>query len=208
MNERATQILFVDAADSTGIEHRMERLVPWVLHSDRAYYSVLLARHDTPHKLAERIASPDSEISLLNMRLLIANDEIAGGFIAFSGRQLLRRREADVVDLYRNTDPHLRPELRRRLKDLLHLFAPVGPDDYYLSKMQLYPGMNGPALSQPLIQECIRRARGAGFERIRVDMDADCEIMVDVCRERGFEILRRGEAPIAGIQYLNMALRL
>lgn len=208
MNDHEMQLFFVDAVDSPGIEYRMERLVPWVLHSDRQYYRVLFAHHDTPKKLAERIACPDSEVSLLNMRLLIADDEIAGGYIGFSGRQLLRRREADVVDLYRDTEPHQRAELRRRLKDLLHLLAPVGPNDFYVSKMQLYPGMNGPALSQPLMEECIQRARRSGFERIRIDVDCDGEIIADLCREHGFEIIRRGEAPIAGIQYLNMALTL
>lgn len=208
MNKRLTQLLFVDAVDSPGIEHRMERLVPWVLHSDREYYSVLLEHHDTRHKLAQRICDPDSELSLHNMRLLIADDEIAGGFIGFSGHQLLRRREADVVDLYRDTEPHLRPELRRRFQDVLHLFAPVAPNDFYLSKIQLYPGMNGPALSHPLMEECIQRAHGAGFERIRVDVDTECEVIGDVLGENGFEVLSRGEAPIAGIEYQNMALPL
>lgn len=208
MNDRTPQILFVDAVDSPGIEQRMERLVPWVLHSDRAYYSVVYAHHDTRQTLTDRICDPDSEIALQNMRLLIADDRIQGGFIAFAGRQLLRRREADVVDLYRHTEPHLRGELRRRLKDVLQLFAPVAPNDLYVSKMQLYPGMNGPALSQPLMEECIRKARGAGFERIRVDVDTESEIFADVFHQAGFEVIDRGEAPIAGIQYLNMALDL
>lgn len=208
MTDRQPQIVFVDAIDCPGIEQRMNRLVPWILHADQRYYSVVFAHHDTPEQLADRITDPDSEIALQNMRLMIADDRIEGGFVAFAGRQLLRRREADVVDLYRKTEPQLRGQLRRRFRDLMPLFAPVAPNDFYLSKFQLYPGMNGPALNQPLVDECIRRARAEGFDRIRVDVDSDDELVVDMCRRNEFAILDRGHAPIAGIEYLNMALPL
>lgn len=203
MNESSPHILFIQAARSPGIEQMLDRIVPWVLNSDRAYLRALLTGLDTPKILANWLLEEKSEIALQKTRLLIADDRMAGGFIGFAGRQLRRRRETDLVDVVRRSDES-RSDLRDRLKDLLPLFAPVAPNDFYVSKLGISPGMSEPTMAKQLVDECIDCARRDGYDRVRIDIDAEDKPLTDLLVTRGFAIVDRGEATDAGVSYLNL----
>lgn len=204
MTESRPHTMFVDAEKSPGIEQMLDRVVPWILQSEQGYYCRLLEGHDPQMTIGRWLSTPDSEHSLQKMRLLIADDRIAGGFTGFSGRQLRRRRETDLVDLVRRSQDPRCSDLRRRLKDLMPLFGPVAPGDFYVSKFGISAAFDRSQLFEPLLVECLTRARREGYTRLRIDVDDADEDLCSFLRRQGFETRHEGRAVDAGITYLNM----
>ena len=208
MTHNQPHIMFVDAHKSPGIEAKIDRLIPWMIIPENRLYCALMEGHDAKPTLRRWIANPDSELTLNKMRLLIANDRIGGGFTGFAGRQLQRRRETDLVDLVRTARTQRCPKLRGRLRDLMPLFAPVAPNDFYVSKFGVAPEWANRGLEKPLLDDCIRRARDVGYDRIRIDIDARHSRLYELLAENGFQAFQKGTANHAGITYLNLVLPL
>jgi len=208
MTDRRRDLLFIDADNRPGITSRIDSIISWTVPPERSLYCALLEGYDADRTLRRWMTNPKSELALQNTQLMVASDRVAGGFTGFAGRQLGRRRETDLIDLVRRAKRPRCPRLRRRLKDLMPLYAPVAANDFYLSKIGLSPGSNADKLGPPLVHACIRRARNGGFDHIRTDVDADdCELL-PILFDSGFQIRHRGQAPDAGLTYLNMALKL
>ncbi len=208
MTDRQQDLLFIDADNRPGITSRTDSIISWTVPPERPLYCALLEGYDAERTLRRWITNPQSELALQNTQLMVASDRVAGGFTGFSGRQLRRRRETDLIDLVRRAKRPRCPRLRRRLKDLMPLYAPVAANDFYLSKIGLCPRANTDELGPALVDASIRRARNGGFDHIRTDVDADrCEL-IPILSDSGFQIRHRGQAPDAGITYLNMALKL
>lgn len=203
-SKEAEQLQFVDATKSPGIRHKTRRLVPWVKAADEDYFQLLLEGFGPDDIIADWMRCADSELALQNMRLLIADDRIAGGYIGFAGRQLHRRRERDLIDLIRRFGSARQSKLRRRLKDLMSLFGPVEPNDYYLSKIGTAPGLDDPSLEQKLVEDCIERAGRAGYDRLRTDIDESDRRLRDLLATNGFEQIDWGCAERAGLVFANL----
>ncbi len=208
MNESPSQIYFVQAHKLPGIDARLERVIPWIRDSDRAYYDRLLADCCVDTTLARWARNRDSEIALHKIRLMIADGHIAGGFVAVSGRQLARRREADLIDLARQAGALVSPNLRRRIQAVYPLIGAVAHNDLYLSKLGTTADFSGRGYEELLLDECIKRAETVGFSRLRIDVDRDDPIIPDLCAENGFDLFDRGVTPDGQVTYLNLVREL
>lgn len=209
MNETSQQLLFVRADRVPGIKSRIHDLVPWIYGSDRRYFEILLAGYPQGETLTRWMKRGDGEIDLSRTHLAIADDEIAGGFVAMRGAEVATRREADILDLVRHTRELDRGRLRPRIQDLFPLFGPVKSTDFYVSKFGLLPGAARirPHLGEPILEYCVEVAKNSGASRIRIDVDQTDRFVSDLCDESGFREIRKGRADRARITYRNLESR-
>ncbi|MGH3043049.1 MAG: GNAT family N-acetyltransferase [Gaiellaceae bacterium] len=156
--------------------------------------------------LAGWIRRPSSEVAASRVTLLLAGDVLAGAMVALSGEQLRRCRQADVVALLKDLGPDRsgRAALVERIQTANALFAPVGPEDFYLSKIGVLPGHRGMGLGRTLMAEFLAAGRAAGSSRFRLDVSADNEPAVCLYRSLGFVVESEGER--AGLHYLSMVM--
>lgn len=204
MNETPKQLQFVHAHQVPGIEHRLDYIVPWVRDSDRRYYEVLLADHDIDATLRRWMQNPDSELALQKTRLLIADDLVAGGYVGFAGRQLLRRREADLIDLARAHGNLRCPNMRQAIQRVHPLMGSVAPNDFYLSKIGVTAELRGRELEPTLLDACFDQAQAAGFDHMRIDIDDGDDFTRTLCTAKGFETLQKRRSPAVEIGYVQM----
>lgn len=206
MTRRTRQVQIVWGHKTPEIEQRLDRIVPWVLDAGRPYYDVFLEGTDPREVITRWLQRRSSELALRRTRLAVADDRIAGGYVAVAGRQLAAARQADLLDLARLMGKRSYSELRARMNDLENLFAPVEAHDFYLSKLGVIQQMEDRELEHPLMDDCIRRARHGGFGQVRTDVCEDDEEMRELFETYGFRPIHRGKASTGDLRYLSMSL--
>ncbi len=156
--------------------------------------------------LAAWIRRPSSKVAASRVTLLLAGDALAGGMVALSDDELRRYRQADVVALLKNTGPDrsARAELLERIQASNGLFAPVGSEDFYLSKIGVLAQHRGLGLGRTLMTEFLAAGRAAGSSRFRLDVSGDNEPAVRLYRSLGFAVESENER--SGLHYLSMVL--
>ena len=204
-NKRQVQIVW--GHKTPDVDQKLDDIIPWVHQAGRPYYDVFLEGTDTGEILEQWLNRRSSELSLRRTRLAVADDRIAGGYIALAGSELAGCRQADLLDLARTMNDHSYSDLRARMDDLNNLFAPVEAHDFYLSKLGVLPGMEDRELELPLIDDCINRARHGGFGRVRIDVSEQDETL-GLYETYGFEPIYRGRSSESGLCYLSMVLAL
>ncbi len=207
MSDSLRHILFIMAHKVPAIEERLYQLVPWIYRCDRRYFEILLTGHHVGSTLARWMKRADAEIALSRTRLLIADDRVAGGFCAMAAREVVPRREADILDLIHHSDDPRSPELRARIKDLIPLFGPLKRRDLYISKLGLSPDIASQkhALAEALLHECVGYAMGQGADRLRIDVDETDQFVCDLLNDFDFKPIGRRRAQVSEITYLNLA---
>ncbi len=186
------------------IEHRLHEIVPWLRNSDSPYFELLFVGLDGDTMTRRWLTRSDSEIALAQAHVLSAADRIIGGFIGCAGRQLARRREADIIDLARQIGDPGSPKLRMQIRDIYTLSSPVPTHEYYLSKLGAIDGMETHQPQQFLLESCIERARRVGFDGVRVDIDESDRVLSRLFVDNGFEVIDRRKAPVSNVRYLNL----
>lgn len=204
MARRSRQAQIVWGHKMSRIDQKLDDIVPWVREADRPYYDVFLRGTDLDRIIARWLRRNSSELALRRTRLLIADDRIAGGYIAVAGGDLSGCRQADLLDLAREMSDHSYTDLRARMDDLDDLFAPVEEHDFYLSKLGVLPRMKGRGLNKELMDDCLHRARQGGFGRVRLDVAEEREQTRAFYETYGFEPIYRGKAKQSDLRYLSM----
>lgn len=204
MNESTNSLRIQSAHQVPGIHDRLHEMVPWLRHADSPYFELLFAGRDGDAMTRRWLKRSDSELALQSTQVLIAEDRLAGGFIGFSGRQLGRRREADIIDLARQIGNPRCPRFRTQISDIYTLTSPVARDSYYLSKLGILPEIDAHPLRQFLLESCIERARHIGFKHLRFDVDEANTVLSRLFADNGFEVIARRQARVSSIRYLNM----
>jgi GNAT superfamily N-acetyltransferase len=152
------------------------------------------------------LARPESEISLERVVVARSLRTIVGAYVALSGADLRRARDADVLALFARVArrPAERARLIERLAIAQALFAPVGPEDWYLSKIAVVRRCRGQGIGRAITEEYLRSGFAVGFRRFRLDVSADNGHAVEIYRSLGFVVEAEREA--AGMRYLAMTL--
>ena len=205
MTRRSHQVQIVWGHKLPRTEEKFDDIIPWVHQAGRPYYDVFLEGVDAEQMLARWLQRRSSELSLRRARLLIADDHIAGGYIAVAGGELPGCRQADLLDLAREMGKLTYRQMRARMDDLGDLFAPVEEHDFYLSKLGVMPRMQGRGLNKYLMDDCLHRARQGGFGRVRTDVDENDEETRAFFETYGFRPIYRGKAKSGQLRYLSMS---
>lgn len=206
MTLRNRQVQIVWGHKTPDIDQKLDDVTPWILEAGRPYYDVFLEGTDPQEVIDSWLQRRSSELALRRTRLAVADDRIAGGYIAVAGGELAGCRQADLLDLARTMGNHSYSDLRERMDDLDDLFAPVEAHDFYLSKLGVMPRMEDKELEHPLMDDCIRRAQLGGFGQIRTDVSEDDEEMRDLLDTYGFRPIYRGKSTESDLRYLSMSL--
>jgi ribosomal protein S18 acetylase RimI-like enzyme len=174
----------------------------WLIPASSPYPEALFGGVEPAREMLDQWARRvDSEYAFDAADLLMVGDRSSGGLICFDGRELARRRRADMMQLL--TNPKLR-HLRSRLPDLQGLLAPVAPDDFYLSRVGLIPEARGKGLGHRLLQHFTDCARQGGYRRLRLDVHAGNNAARRLYESAGYRVIYAGHAPKAGLTYFSM----
>jgi ribosomal protein S18 acetylase RimI-like enzyme len=176
------------------------------MEAGNPYYDVLFGdAGSTLTYLQKWACRGSSEVSIRRVEFLMSDSEFAGGFIALSGGDLRKARRADSVALLTSVAPQDRPALTLRLTNVSDLMAPVGDDEYYLSKLGLAQQFRGKRLSRTLVDSYIEEGARLGHSRYRLDVHADNEAAIRCYRSAGFEISRRSQSQDGTLKYYSMS---
>jgi ribosomal protein S18 acetylase RimI-like enzyme len=200
---------FCKAADTPSPEGLATHALPWIMEAGNPYYNALFGDAGaTLSYLQKWVCRASSEVSILRVEFLVSDStsdsEFAGGFIALSGGDLRKARRADGVALLTSIAAQDRAALAQRLNNLSDLMAPVGDDEYYLSKVGLAQQFRGKGLARKLVGRYIEEGARLGYSRYRLDVSADNEAAVRCYRSAGFEIARSGQSQDGALKYYSM----
>jgi ribosomal protein S18 acetylase RimI-like enzyme len=152
------------------------------------------------------IARPSSEISIERVVVARVRRRLVGAYVALGGTELRHARDADALALLAraSSEPTQRARLVERLAVAKSLFAPVAPEDWYLSKIAVVPRFRGQGIGRAIVDEYLSEGFAAGFRRFRLDVSAENDHAVQIYKSLGFVVETEGSA--AGLRYLAMIL--
>lgn len=197
---------FWKAADAPNAEHLLLHALPWIMEAGRPYYDVLFGDAGSTRSYLQKWACRvSSEVSIRRIEFLMSDSDLAGGFIALSGADLRKARQSDSVALLMSAAPQDRPALTLRLTNVSDLMAPVGDDEYYLSKLGLAQQFRGQRLARTLVDRYVEEGARLGHSRYRLDVHADNETAIHCYRSAGFDISRRSQSQDGALTYYSMS---
>jgi ribosomal protein S18 acetylase RimI-like enzyme len=152
-------------------------------------------------------ARESSEFWIGRARLLIdAEGMTVGGFIAMKGTELTQYRHADSTQLLKETPKAHLNELLAFLEATNDLFAPVTPDDFYLSKIGVLGPYRRRGLGKRLISDWLTQGTATGKRKFRLDVAATNTAAIELYKQFAFKIIHEGKAPYYELNYLSMQL--
>jgi ribosomal protein S18 acetylase RimI-like enzyme len=182
-------------------------ILPVLYESARAYLDWLFGGRDAALRvLARWLMRPSSEIALRRVTVLREGETPVGTFVALAGAELAACRKADAFGLLSEADGPARGALLERLRAVGDLFAPVGVDDWYLSKLGVVAAERRRGLGRHLLEAYVDCGKRAGCSRYRLDVDAGNTAAINLYESYGFSVLHDATSTPAGIRYLGMAM--
>ena len=177
-------------------------VVPWVHEAGNPYVDWVFGGALSARQVISKwMARPTSEIWAGRLRVRWAGDEIVGGYIALRGSQLTVSRRADAIATAQH--PGDRRERLARLAVVRDLFAPVAPDDLYLSRMGVAPAWRGRGHGKAILEDFLALGAAENVTRLRLDVRADGAIRA-LYERVGFLVMEERRSEEAGVAYLAM----
>jgi len=156
--------------------------------------------------LAAALRRPSSEVAFERTTLLLRDGDVDGMFVALAGDDLARCRKADSLALLMQAGGAERSRIHDRLAAARTLFAPVGADEWYLSKLAVAPASRGGGVGGRLCDAYVAAGAERGFDRFRLDVDAANDAAVRLYEARGFRVTYRGTTGDGDLHYVGMTL--
>lgn len=156
--------------------------------------------------LTESLARPSSETSTSRILLVYADGTSpAGLFIGLDATELQACRKSDLLAvLAAAPSTRARKEVVKRISQTNDLFAPVGAEEYYLSKMAVVPERRGSGVGRVVLDEFIATGAAQGHVRFSLDVAASNAPAVGLYTSAGFREQDARER--GGMRYLRMVL--
>lgn len=165
------------------------------------------SREHANSTIADWMRRPTSELSIDRIWIALVDGELVGMYLGLAGAAVRECRQADAVALLAETGRSraARDALVERVRASKDLFPPVGPGDFYLSKIGVVTERRGEGLGRAITSEFLAAGRENGFHRFRLDVAADNEHAIRLYRSLGFVSASEHEA--AGLRYLSMTAK-
>lgn len=196
---------FRKSSQYTDPHNLIRKVLPWVHAAGNPYFDWVFGGTRIANQLlCHWMGRPSSEISILKAQLLICKNQISGGFIALSGKELKKCRKADAMALLKFFDKDNRHSLVQRLATTSNLFPPVEDDEFYLSKMGINANFQGKGLGLNLISEYLKEGDSQGFRRYRLDVFDGNYPAIHCYRKYGFQIDKQSQSKDGSIVYYAM----
>lgn len=202
-------LTYQNAPDAPNRYDLVPQSLPWILEAGNPYYDWLFGDAQLTMRILDAwMRRASSEVSILRVRILMCDAEVAGGFIALDGLELKRARRADAVALITAVSGADRAGLIRRLTSATDLFSPVDDDEYYLSKMGLHSRFRGKGYGRELLDRYINEGNARGYVRYRLDVHADNIAAIRRYQGFGFQIADRARTRDGSLEYYSMRYQL
>ena len=185
-------------------ERLVASLLPLVHEAGNPYYDWFFGNAVRARAALERWMNRDSsEISVTRFVIVVDGDHTVGGMVAIAGAELADCRRSDALVAIKEAGSE-RASLLARVRASKDLFAPVGTDELYLSKIAVARDERRRGMGSLLMRELLVDARSRGFERLRLDVSADNEPAISLYRAFGFELQETRHSDAAAMTYLSM----
>lgn len=145
-----------------------------------------------------------SELSGDRLQLLMEERKLLGCYVALAGRDVAACHRAELVEALRYFGPGAADILGTRLASLGPLFAPVGENEFYLSKLAVRPEARGRGIGRLLLDHYIARARKLGFRHLRLDLSSDNDAARRLYEAAGFRPVEQRCSARFGLTYISM----
>jgi ribosomal protein S18 acetylase RimI-like enzyme/acyl carrier protein len=179
----------------------------WVHDAGQPYFDWFFGSPDVATRtLAEWMRRPSSEVYAGRLTTLVEDGRAIGGFIALGGADLESSRKADAVAAIKAAGREGLAGLEERLREGQGLFAPVGHEDFYLSKIGVIGDLRGRGHGRAMMDQFFALGLEHSFRRFRVDVWAGNEGAIRFYRGFGFELIAESTSAGAEMTYLAMTL--
>jgi ribosomal protein S18 acetylase RimI-like enzyme len=183
----------------------MDAVADLVHQAANPFYDWFFGGADAARAAIERqLRSPSSELAAERVAILEQEDVLAGVFIALGSAELALARKADALAAVAAASDSERRVLLARMGDTRELFEPIGPDDFYLSKIAVAERMRGRGCGRRLLTAYIEAGRAKGFSHFRLDVSSDNGAAIQLYRSAGFSAGRACRR--VGLSYVPMTL--
>ena len=182
-------------------------LAQWIFESGPKFFVVLFGSSERAiDNLAGWVQRGTSEFSGLQATLAFDGSEPAGMFIGVHGRDIARRRRADLLAVIQQTPPEARDLLKAKFESMSDLTAPVAENDYYIRTLAVDRAHRGRGLGRRLLDRAVADAQELGCHAVCLDVDADNEVARALYASAGFTSTYEGSAPALGLHMHSLAL--
>lgn len=186
-------------------ERFLEAALPGVHQAGRPYVDWFLGGPaEARAALRSWMTRPSSEVFVGRATLLIAADLVIGGFVALSGAELSRCRQADAMASIALAGPGGRSAVTERVRLSRELFPPVADDEFYLSKIWVSPATQHAGHGTALLRHYLDAGARRGFTRFRLDVCSDNDVAIRLYRRLGFTTLQESVSDAAAMSYTSM----
>jgi ribosomal protein S18 acetylase RimI-like enzyme len=205
MRERDVPRMHTPAADYE-IDKLMPSVLPWLHEAGNPYFDWLFGGADVALPIiASRMRSPSSEVSIRDAILFLDDGGGAiGGFIAFSGAELGRRRKADAIAYLRSVGKARRDSLLHRMQASRDMFATVRPDEFYLSKVGVRPDARGLGYGRALVEKFLSIGVSRGHRNFVLDVSGENAEARFLYESMGFRVSEQSRVLTGAITYVTM----
>jgi ribosomal protein S18 acetylase RimI-like enzyme len=194
-------------ANDPEAEALVEQVLPWVHEAGCPYFDWFFGGEEPAlASLGEWMRRPSSEVYVGRLTVLLDADRPVGGFVALTGAELEECRGEDAMAAVRAAGREGLADLRARLAAGKELFAHVGHDDFYLSKIGVLRELRGRRHGTQLLERYLQDGRARGFRRFRLEVSADNEPALRFYRGFGFQVVTTASSPAAGLAYASLLL--
>jgi ribosomal protein S18 acetylase RimI-like enzyme len=191
-------LAFSNLREHADAQRYIAAVLPWIYDATWPKLDGVLGSADAVRSmLGGWMARESSEVSIKRATLLQEHGQPSGGFIALPGTDVASCRTADTLAVIGAVPSERRRELTRRFRTTAELYAPVAPDQFYLSRLGVRVERRGAGLGRKLALEFLECGRRAGFERFRLDVSSHNQAAISLYCAIGFEIAavrRQGDA--------------
>ena len=195
-------VTFRGVADFPDPTALIPQTFPWILAAGQPYFNWLCGGNEAAERTVTMwMRQSSSEIAIHRIQFLQCGEDVAGGIIGLGGAELKGARNADINSLWASLDFRSRKTLIGRLSQCADVFAHVGEDEYYASKMGLARSFLGKGFSKLMLKRCVDQGTALGYSKFRADVQVENHPSLRCCLAIGFEIFYTGESTDGALKY-------
>lgn len=161
----------------------------WIHEAGNPYFDWFFGGPTAARTMLEpRMHDDSSEVSPAGATLLLDGPDrrVVGGFLAWDGAELRRRRASDAIAYLRSAGEAGRATVVERMATSRDLFAPVEPDEFYLSKLGVRSDSRLRGHGRFLLASFLESGHDRGWRRFRLDVNTANDAAIRIYRQQGF----------------------
>jgi ribosomal protein S18 acetylase RimI-like enzyme len=182
-------------------------VVPWIHEAGNPYYDEFFGDPaGAAAALTRWVVRPGSEVALDHVIALFEDGEPVGLIVVLTGTELASCVKVDALAALREAGADGRRALVERTRRLAGLRPAPVPDEFYISKLAVAPGLRGDGRGRALFREGLASGRRAGYRRFRVEARANDAPTIGLYESEGFRIVAETSCRVPG-QELKVMVR-